>query len=149
MSESNDIKTSPTKVAILDWQMSTLRSPVIDISYLVYSTGSGVELEKFDELLEFYYDSFSNFLKELGSNAEEIFPYSSLKEHWRKYALFGLLMAILGLPMILCDKEEVVSFEDLQEDQNFSDIINFEIKEKDLYYRRIKDVVRHYFDYIL
>ncbi|KAJ8957799.1 hypothetical protein NQ314_006474 [Rhamnusium bicolor] len=145
----NDVKTSPTKVAILDWQMSSLRSPVFDISYLVYSTGSGVELEKFDELLEFYYDSFSNFLKELGSNAEEIFPYSSLKEHWRKYALFGLLMAILCLPIILCDKEDVVAFEDLKEDQNFSEMITFNVKEKDLCYQRIKNIVSHYIKYTL
>ncbi|KAJ8957797.1 hypothetical protein NQ314_006472 [Rhamnusium bicolor] len=139
-SPKNGVTTSPTNVAILDWQMCYLRSPVFDISYLFYATSSRLELEKFDELLKFYYNSFSNFLKELGSNAEEIFPYSSLKEHWRKYSLFGLIIVIMAFPMVLCDKEEVISFENLQEDQKFSDMLKFDIKEKDLYYRRLKDV---------
>lgn len=98
--------TSPTNVAILDWQISRLHSPVLDLSYFIYSTCSEEMLNHFDELLDTYYSSFSTFLTKLGCDLEFIFPYSTLRKHWKKYSLYGFLMVTSFLHVMAYESED-------------------------------------------
>ncbi|KAJ3666247.1 hypothetical protein Zmor_001700 [Zophobas morio] len=72
----NKTDENSLKVAILDWQTTKFASPVMDISYFIYVCASKEDLEHFDELINIYYDSFSGYVKLLGSDPENIFPFS-------------------------------------------------------------------------
>ncbi|KAJ8963391.1 hypothetical protein NQ318_018869 [Aromia moschata] len=102
-------------------------------------------LEHFEELLVTYYNSFSDFLKSLGGDPEKLFPFSALRVHWRKYSLFGLISALSILRFMVCDKEDAPELADLAEGQNMGDFLYVNLKNRDLYYERLRPVVRHYF----
>ncbi|KAJ8925787.1 hypothetical protein NQ315_009637 [Exocentrus adspersus] len=136
---------TPTEVAILDWQISRVHSPVVDLSYFMYSTSSKEQLQHFDELLEIYYNSFSTTVKELGCDPEELFSFSALKDHWKKYSLYGVFMLVFSLHVILSDKEELPSdFEGNEDGTDFSDV---KITNRDEYIKRLVAVLSHYHKY--
>nr|XP_023012887.1 uncharacterized protein LOC111502934 [Leptinotarsa decemlineata] len=144
-----DSKDKPSAVALIDFQLSTLRSPVFDLSYFLYAVCSKTQLERFEELLHFYYNSLAEHLKELGSDPEEIFSYSDLKSHWRKYSIFGLVNVSIGLRIFLCDEETAPSLEDVGDENTFVDIFkNIKFEDDTLFYDRIKGVVWHYFHFL-
>ncbi|KAJ8963390.1 hypothetical protein NQ318_018868 [Aromia moschata] len=139
----NDDRTSPSKVMILDWQISAVRSPVFDISFLIYITGSSAEIERFDELLATYYDSFSSYLRKLGSHPEKLFPFTALEDHWKKYSLYGLVSAPAALTGILGGNP---ASRNGGEDLGITELLNLNMleKEKYLFYERISSIFRHY-----
>ncbi|RZC41667.1 EcKinase domain containing protein, partial [Asbolus verrucosus] len=73
-----------------------------------------------DYYLKIYYKSFSSFLKKLGSEPEKLFPFEALKEHWKKYAKFGMIMALNILQIKMTDKNDFVDFSD-RADSEISD----------------------------
>ncbi|XP_060532512.1 uncharacterized protein LOC132705722 [Cylas formicarius] len=107
-------KLAPEKVVMLDFQISKLASPVLDLAYHICAviTPNDSHLE---ELLGIYYRSFSGYLRQLGSNPDIVFPYSSLIEQWRKYSLIGIFFAGMVLPINLLDKSDVMNVEDFDE----------------------------------
>ncbi|KAJ8977350.1 hypothetical protein NQ317_017765 [Molorchus minor] len=122
----DESKTAPSKVAILDWQIAGLRSPVFDLSFLIYANSSKNELGKFDQLMETYYSTFSKYLRDLGNTGDNI-------------PSFGLLFVPMVWRLVLSDKEEVPVFEDLKEGQEFGSImVREEISDRDAYYERFK-----------
>ncbi|XP_018562992.1 uncharacterized protein LOC108904800 [Anoplophora glabripennis] len=136
---------NPSKLAILDWQLSRLHSPVLDLSYLIYTTCSGEELKHFDELLDTYYASFSAFLTELGCNSESLFPYSALLRHWKKYSLFGLLTVIMYLHLFLCETEDVPDLSQCKNESEYIEqMMDIKITDGHQYRKRIIAVINHY-----
>ncbi|KAJ8925785.1 hypothetical protein NQ315_009635 [Exocentrus adspersus] len=139
-------KMFPLQVAIVDWQLARLHSPVLDLSYFLYSTSSEEQLERFDELLEGYYSSFSSTIRELGCEPEELYSFTTLKEHWKKYSLFGILMVVFCLHAMMADKEETANIDADSEDRirNFMDM---EIKNVAEYHKRLVACLGHYKKY--
>ncbi|RZC37726.1 EcKinase and/or DUF1679 domain containing protein, partial [Asbolus verrucosus] len=85
-----DDKSKPTDMRFLDFQLSRVGSPVIDLSYFLYSCADEEVLNNFDSILKVYHSSISDCLSELGCDPETAFPFKKLKEHWREYGKFGL-----------------------------------------------------------
>lgn len=139
-------RTSPSEVAILDWQLSYLRSPALDLTYIFYGTASSEELKHFDQLMKAYYESFSSFLRALGSDPEELFPFSSLREHWKRYSTFGVIFSSILLTFVLCDEEKAPAFEDLEDETSLRDMLVIDISKNNLFFQRFRDVARHYFE---
>ncbi|KAJ8977342.1 hypothetical protein NQ317_017756 [Molorchus minor] len=144
--KQND-RTSPYDVKILDWQLSTLLSPAFDLAYLIYANSSQTELDRFDELLETYYSSFSNFLRDLGSDPEKLFSYKDLKRHWAKHSTFAALSMPTILKFVLCEKEDAPAFEDFRDGDDLGSLMEIHLTDPDAYYNRIKAVLNHYFNY--
>lgn len=135
----------PKKVAIIDWQLSRLHSPVLDLSYFIYSTCSEEELEHFDELLDIYYTSFSTFLTKFGCDPQNLFPFSTLRKHWKKYSLMGVLIVTTFLHVTICDNEEAP---ELTEPGDIGEkVMNVNIKDESEYKKRLVSVIRHYCNY--
>lgn len=85
---------------------------MLDFAYFFYTCAPKSLLDQIDKFLEIYHESLSSFMKELGSDPEKIFPLSDLKEHWRKYSLFGMVMANTLLRFLLREEDEEVSITD-------------------------------------
>ncbi|XP_060532510.1 uncharacterized protein LOC132705721 [Cylas formicarius] len=108
-------KSSPTKVVMLDFQISKLASPVLDLAYHICAVIAPTDSANLKELLGIYYRSLSDYLRQLGSNPDIAFPYSSLIEQWRKYSLIGIFFVGMVLPIILLDKSDAMNVEDFDE----------------------------------
>lgn len=53
--------------------------------------------------MKIYYDSVKEVLKQFSCDVEKVFPYSLLEYHWKKYAKFGLYIALMTLNFMLCE----------------------------------------------
>ncbi|KAF7274696.1 hypothetical protein GWI33_012630, partial [Rhynchophorus ferrugineus] len=130
-----------TKVALLDFQMSSINSPVFDLSQFIYSCTSEDGLSQFDLMLDFYYDHFANYLLELGTDPS-VFTRSDLTAHWKKYAIYGALLCPMILMFVLVDKNNTPEFDK----DNYQDVLNTSV-QKDEYRSRVVAVARHFVEH--
>ncbi|XP_060518251.1 uncharacterized protein LOC132697021 isoform X2 [Cylas formicarius] len=136
-------RLQPTKVSLLDFQLSRLASPVFDLSYHLYLVCSEEELRDFTKLLRIYHKSLSHHLRHLGSDSDKLFPFSTLIDHWKKYSLFGLILSGTVLPLTTSDKEDTLNIEDLDGDSISNLLTKFAGSSKTNLENRIVAIARH------
>ena len=70
-----------SQVLMLDFQLARCASPVLDISFLIYScTDKNLRDKHFDDLLEIYYKELSKSIQSLGSNPTKIYSWTTFKK---------------------------------------------------------------------
>ncbi|CAG9835911.1 unnamed protein product [Diabrotica balteata] len=82
-------------IQLIDFQMSWLGTPVMDLTYSFYSGTEKENLDKLDDLLKVYHDSLSETLKSYDCDVEKVFPFDALKNEWKQYNAFGFIMGLL------------------------------------------------------
>ena len=100
-----DSKRRPIDCRMLDFQITRVGSPSLDINYLLFLSLNGdVRQEYLTEFLSNYYASFASTL----SQAKVLVPFSlnELTKDYHSKNLFGLLNAIGTIPTILTDFED-------------------------------------------
>ncbi|KAF2901782.1 hypothetical protein ILUMI_04398 [Ignelater luminosus] len=137
----------PSGICLIDFQLSRLASPVFDIIHFFYSSVSKEILKDLQVYQRIYYDSFSHHLSVLGSNAESLYPFSVYKEHWKRYATYGLFLSSLDHHAKLSEDNEVVSFaEVLEKYGSMEEAFEYEIANINEYKNRMKAIVEHFID---
>ncbi|XP_072388754.1 uncharacterized protein [Diabrotica undecimpunctata] len=101
-----DDKRQLKDIKIIDFQESNIATPVVDISYALYTGASPEALDNLEHLHQVYYKSVTDTLKQYGCNPEEILTYKAFKKEWKKYVLYGLITGLLGLSIICTDKDK-------------------------------------------
>jgi hypothetical protein len=86
----NTILGSTKDLKFLDWQVSRLASPVVDISYFIFCCTDAKLREALPSLLQIYHTTLMRHIKVLGSDGEKLFSFQQLEAHMKKYAKFGL-----------------------------------------------------------
>lgn len=147
---------TPNDIRLIDWQLCRYVSPILDLSYFIFiCTDEELRKKHFEELLDVYYKSLSEYLKRLGGDVERQFPRDAFEEQWKKYGRFGLLMGLILLPMICTAMEELPSMEDYvdrieKEEKNVKYEYGVSEKSFEMYRKRmagmIKDIVK--FEYL-
>ncbi|XP_057654476.1 uncharacterized protein LOC130892834 isoform X1 [Diorhabda carinulata] len=137
---------APAAVSIVDWQLSSIRSPVFDISRFLFSVCRKKALDKLRELLKYYYDCFSDHLIKLGSDPEKLFSFSDFKRHWKKYSQFGIIGSSMTMKLAVLDETEAPSISQLECGIDYNDTFNIVLSGKELYYQRMKDAVTAYYE---
>lgn len=75
-----DGRDVPVKAKMIDFQLSRFASPVIDISFFIYScTTEELRAQYYDDLIMTYYKNLSKMIKDFGSDSEVLFPLSALQ----------------------------------------------------------------------
>jgi thiamine kinase-like enzyme len=80
---------------LLDFQLVATGTPVYDLSYFFYTGGSKELFDKLNDYLNIYYDSFSNSVRSLGNDPNEIFPREILNQEWKRFSRFGMMLSML------------------------------------------------------
>ncbi|KAK4884254.1 hypothetical protein RN001_000525 [Aquatica leii] len=133
---------APTSLAIIDWQLSRVGSPILDLTHFLYTcTDKQFRDKYYHEIIEEYYNTFSSFLRNLGSDPEILFPYSEYEEHLKKYSIFGLYMAVQILYLVFSSKDEVPDLHNITSKQDGLKVLNYRLKNNDMYTTRIKDII--------
>lgn len=95
----------PQQVRFVNFDACRCCSPVVDLTYLLYSCVSReVREAHLDKLLRVYHHSLADFLDQLGSNPG-IYSYQNLEDDWRELSLYGLGTALLNIPIIYANPE--------------------------------------------
>ncbi|KAJ8942639.1 hypothetical protein NQ318_013352 [Aromia moschata] len=134
--------TRPTKVCLIDWQLSWTGSPALDLAYFLMTCAPKQILSDYKEYLRVYHGALSQALRGLQCDAETLFPFDLLEQHWRKYAKYGIYLALIVVKLMLGDAEEVPDIVEIADGgKTFSDGFKFDINSCDSYNRRILDIV--------
>ena len=142
--QTNNNDKKLIEMRLLDLQLMKTGSPVCDLSYCLYSGASKSVFDNLEKYLKTYYDSLSSTLHEFGLNPEKIFPFHVLKEHWKKYARFGMIMALMVINLKCTDKEDLIDFtDDFQLDMNEQEMADFLKFNEDDFKVRVKELLKH------
>lgn len=107
--------TNPQEMKIIDFQLIRLGSCALDISFFLYScTTEQLRKDHYEEMLQWYYEGVSHILKEFKLEPEKIFSMNVLKEEMRKFAKFGVGMAMESLPLSVMDEEDTADLDAIE-----------------------------------
>ncbi|XP_045114525.1 uncharacterized protein LOC123506478 [Portunus trituberculatus] len=105
----------PEDVMLLDLQMTYLSVPAADLNYLLYSSMTGdVRKPNIEAFLGSYYTTFKDVMEAGGKTVP--FTQTQLFKDFRDRNVAGLLFAIIFLPVMVFETEEVESSKDNGED---------------------------------
>ncbi|KAA0200290.1 EcKinase 7 [Hyalella azteca] len=102
-------------VCLLDLQINRHASLALDLNYFLFTSLNGDTRKKgLTAFLTSYYDSF----KEVFSAADKPmkFTFEELVAEYRKKHLFGLMIALMALPIIVMESANAPDFQDMSED---------------------------------
>jgi len=110
-----DIEQNQKEVLMLDFQLARCVSPVLDLSFLIYScTLKSFRDQYFDKILKLYHSELSDAIKSLGSDPEKIYPLDLfMKEVKRLFSakyLFSTIKIDTTLKLISITGERTVRF---------------------------------------
>uniref|UniRef100_A0A1Y1JTU1 CHK kinase-like domain-containing protein n=1 Tax=Photinus pyralis TaxID=7054 RepID=A0A1Y1JTU1_PHOPY len=130
----------PTEVILLDWQHSRVDSPAVDLVAFILSSADASTLEKFDELVVEYYKSLSSFLRELGSDPNEVLPFEVLQSELKTYGIVGLLMTVLLLHVYAAGNQKLPN---LVTDESYSSgfVFTYNLDDRTHYDSRMRAAV--------
>lgn len=141
-----DFSSQPIEVKLLDFQLARFGSPVLDLSYFLYTSASVQHLNHLNHFLKHYHSALVEFLKEFDCDASVLFPYEVLEEHWGQFAKFGLGMAFLVVNVMMMDDGELPDVNS-NEGMSGEDFIgSFEKKSKndERYLEKMVRILRHF-----
>ncbi|XP_063932724.1 uncharacterized protein LOC135144619 isoform X4 [Zophobas morio] len=81
----NEEKTTVSRVAILDWQVSKFTSPMTDLSYFLFAGISKDDIVDIDTILTEYYTYFCEYLRRLDSKFADTYTVEKFFNEWKKY----------------------------------------------------------------
>jgi thiamine kinase-like enzyme len=107
-----ETEENPDKLCLIDFQMSRYGSPALDLSFFLLRYHTEEAGHNYRELLRVYHDALREFLMEMGSKADELFPFSALEEEMQKYSAFGMAMALICIPGTMNEETGSVNDDD-------------------------------------
>lgn len=128
-------------IRLLDWQISRYASPVLDLMYYIFTSSTKAFRDQhYETLLDTYHQTLSSFLRRLGSDPEKLFPRKALDEQLQRFGRFGLLMAVMLLPVMTTKSEDVPDLEEMAEKLESGadvsdDVNNFRSESTETIYR--------------
>lgn len=135
----------PTKVSLLDWQLSRYGSPALDLSYFIFTcTDHALRAKHYDNMIKFYYHSLCQHLADLGSDPEKLFPFSALQAELKRASILGLYMSTMVVHLMVSEAEEIPDF-DFSDDNKL--LKEYKSVNENLYRTRLRDMVLDFVQY--
>lgn len=127
----------------VDYQLLFYGPPVIDLIYLLYSSGDTKFREGNErDLRDLYRSSLDDFLKNFNIDMEEVFPTDVFEKDFEYMRDYGFLTSFVILPLCYSDESNVIEpgtdllKEELKVDKKFPDRIAGLYEE----YKRFKNL---------
>ncbi|KAK4884214.1 hypothetical protein RN001_000485 [Aquatica leii] len=141
--EDIDNPNKPTSISLFDWQMSSMSSPTIDLSIIILSsTDKNLRHEHYNDMIKQYYISLCSMMKELGTNAEQMLPFTVLEQHLKKYSIAGLYISTMLILIQYMNYEDIPN---TMEDRT----LNFKLHDVEQYNIRMRDVILDFDKYVM
>ncbi|XP_065163556.1 uncharacterized protein [Atheta coriaria] len=144
--EDADDATKPTDICLLDFQLARTGSPVLDLSYFLYVSAPKHLLDKLDDLLIIYYDSLIDAMRSMNCDMDKAMSFEELKIEWKEFARFGFLMSMMISKAMMMEKDEVIDFRDVTED-NLDELMHRQGKHENVVKQKLKDLSIHMHEY--
>ncbi|KAL3288598.1 hypothetical protein HHI36_003036 [Cryptolaemus montrouzieri] len=129
-------------IKLLDWQACFYGSPVLDLSYFLYSAAPVEILNNWEIYLKIYYNALTTFLPQQKNIMEIIYPLRILKDHWKKYCEFGMIRGLIITKIKLSDTTNLVDPAESGESDYFERIMYADCDREGLC-ERVYDLFGH------
>ncbi|XP_063932832.1 uncharacterized protein LOC135144705 [Zophobas morio] len=140
----NEEKTTVSRVAILDWQVSKFTSPVTDLSYFLFAGISKEDIADIDTILKDYYRHFCEYLRRLGSKFADTYTVENFFDGWKKYGKYGLVMCIMPIKSLYSEKKDLPDIaEAADRGLNVGESFKFELSDKNGFKNRLRPIVEY------
>uniref|UniRef100_A0A336KVV2 CSON000421 protein n=1 Tax=Culicoides sonorensis TaxID=179676 RepID=A0A336KVV2_CULSO len=144
----------PIEAYLLDFQIVRYATPITDLCYFIFTCTSAEFRKKYlEDLLKVYHKVLSTLLKKLGSDPEKVFPEKVFREDFKRFGKFGLLMAIMLLPIFVAPSNETPDLEEaavkMADGKDITQMNDDKTSEATMlaYNKRMKDVLYDSFEY--
>ncbi|KAI4466846.1 hypothetical protein MML48_2g00006942 [Holotrichia oblita] len=135
----------PTKVCLLDWQLSRYGSPALDLSYFIFTcTDHALREKHYDNMIKFYYHSLCQHLVDLGGDPDELFSFSALQAELKRASILGLYMSIMVVHLMISEVDEIPDL-DLADENKL--IMSYESVNENLYNARVRGMILDFVKY--
>lgn len=102
---------------MLDYQLTRIASPAADFFYFVLNCVDYETRKKFFyEWLDFYYQSFKDFLAYFNLEAHEVYPREIFDEDLKTNVKASFGMAVMLSNVLVREPEDVIDFKELKTD---------------------------------
>lgn len=120
-----DSSGNPVEVKFVDFQISFINSPAIDLQYFIFSsTNPRLRFTHIDTFLRIYYNSFEETLKRLNYKLKTPYGLDQLKKDFEEKYFWGLIVFITIFPHFLAPSNETLEPDELiKADKNKLQII--------------------------
>ena len=99
---------------LLDLQVTRVGSPTLDLNYMLYCSLNG-DVRK-AEMPNFFIKYYATFASVMAASAVPMkFTLKQLKEEFYNKNTFGLIMALMLIPIVLINSEDAMDLEDFSE----------------------------------
>lgn len=136
-------------LCLLDWQVVRYASPVLDICYFLYlCTDSALRAQHFDNLIQGYHISLRKQVELLGSDVNQILPFTALLREMKTKAKFALSTALFIIPMLCTPNAEMPNMDELVETlakgdiSEDNEIFKMTSNTEAIYKKRMSGVIR-------
>ncbi|XP_066156754.1 uncharacterized protein [Euwallacea fornicatus] len=132
----------PTKTCLLDWQISQVQSPVVDLFYLLYLSASKDVLNNPQQFLDTYYLMLKDNLQSVNCDIRSILPRDLFQKHCKKFAKLSFLILLGNLLKLLKDENKSTNFDnDVEGGKGIWKHFFLDEDVSDAYLHRVKDIV--------
>lgn len=88
-------------------------SPAMDLLYYIFgSTDKAFRDKYYDKLLQTYYGSLSEIVRQLGSNPDKLFTFQDLQDELQKFGQYALWSGPMVKRSQLADSEDVADLDE-------------------------------------
>ncbi|KAJ6632705.1 hypothetical protein Bhyg_16078 [Pseudolycoriella hygida] len=130
------------QLRLVDFQLLRLTSPVMDISYFLSTSTNPTVLQRFDDLLQIYYNSLATFLTKLGSDPQKLFTFDDLEDQFRQFGDYGLIFASILIGVMVSDAEDIIDMDLVKDDTKANGLATLNDDTKMLLKERISSVIQ-------
>ncbi|KAJ3646085.1 hypothetical protein Zmor_023694 [Zophobas morio] len=140
----NEEKTTVSKVAILDWQVSKFTSPLTDLSYFLFAGISKEDIADIDTILRDYYRYFCEYLRRLNSKFADTYTIQNFFDWWKRYGKYGLVMCIVPIKSLYSEKKDLPDMaEAADRGVDVGESFKFETSDKNGFKDRLRPIVEY------
>ncbi|XP_050458495.1 uncharacterized protein LOC126855136 [Cataglyphis hispanica] len=145
-----DIGQNQKEAIMLDFQLARCASPILDLSFLIYScTLKSFRDQYFDDILKTYHSELSNAIKSLRSDPEKIYPWDLFMKEVKEQFIFGVFNALEAIQVSLMDVPETFNIDTAIQDNeaiDIGEIVSLPYIATTSGRQRLADVIVHAFD---
>ena len=125
---------SVAECRILDFQVTVITSPVVELNYMLYSSiTSDIRRSQMPSFLQAYYDTY-NAVTSKSSNIRKptSFTYSELEEEFNSKKLYGLLTSQMVVPCAIMDDDATPKMGEIDGDNAEEKMKEWQAKSRQL-----------------
>ncbi|XP_061703923.1 uncharacterized protein LOC133515401 isoform X2 [Cydia pomonella] len=130
------------EIVLMDFQLVLDGDPLRDLLYFIFTaTDEAFRRSHYHAILDLYHERLSEALRRFQIDVETVYSESTYRAQLEEYSMVGLTIAVILLPLVLVEEEDIPNFDD---DYKMTDFV---VQGSKLYKERLNGVINNYVEW--